>query len=226
MLNKKKQSLESYVDKEIVNQFFDYYKSKMQFIIIPHKEKLQNKLKTIYFKTYNKTMEIDRYREDVNITKDHISKRVNTPNLNTQVIEPFNNTSDKWCVNVSDIELPTYVTDVLKLGEKFNFNSRFNNSLTLHYLKNFEMFVNNNIKEEQIPKLRGTFLIFINKFYNKELSHNTHFDKKLKIDLKKKTKEFIKSNPRLLITRADKGNTTIIIRKLNYIEKTEKLLFR
>ena len=47
------------------------------------------------------------------------------------------------------------------------------------------MFVNNNIEEEQIPKLRGTFLNFINKFYNRELSHNTHFDKKFKIDLKK-----------------------------------------
>ena len=142
MLNKKKQSLETYVDKDIVNKFVDYYKSKMQFIITPHKEKVQNKIKTIHFKTYNKAIEIDRYRKDVNITKDHISKRVNTPDHNPQVIEPFNNTSDKWCVNVSDIELPTYVTDVLKLGEKFNFNSRFNNSLTLHYLKNFEMFVN------------------------------------------------------------------------------------
>ena len=83
MLNKKKQSLESYVDKDIVNQFVDYYKSKMQFIIIPHKEKLQNKLKTIHFKTYNKAIEIDRYREDVNINKDHISKGVNSPDQNT-----------------------------------------------------------------------------------------------------------------------------------------------
>ena len=122
------------------------------------------------------------------------------------MIEPSNNTSD-----------------VLKLGEKFNFNSRFNNSLTLHYLKNFEIFVNNNIDVEQIPKLRGTYLNFINKFYNRELSHITHFDKKFKIDLKKKTKEFIKRNPQLLITRADEGNTTVIIRKLDYREKTEKL---
>ena len=38
LLNEKKQSLESYVDKDIVNLFFDYYKSKMQFIIIPHKK--------------------------------------------------------------------------------------------------------------------------------------------------------------------------------------------
>ena len=111
LLTKKKQSLKSDVDKEVVNLYFDYYKSKMQFIIIPHKEKLQNKLKTIYFITYNKAIEIDRYREDVYITKDHISKRVNTPHQNTQVIEPCNNTSDKWCVNVADIELPTDVTD-------------------------------------------------------------------------------------------------------------------
>ena len=89
VLHKKKQSLESYIDKDIVHQFVDYSKSKMQFIIIPHKEKLRNKLKTIHFKTYNKGIEIHRYREGVN--KDHISKGVNSPDQNTQVIEPSNN---------------------------------------------------------------------------------------------------------------------------------------
>ena len=45
--------------------------------------------------------------------------------------------------------------------------------------------------------------------------YHTHFDKKFKIDLEK-TKEFIKRNPQLLITRADKGNTAVIIKKSDY----------
>ena len=34
--------------------------------------------------------------------------------------------------------------------------------------------VDNNIEDEQTPKLRGTVLNFINKFYNKELSQHTY----------------------------------------------------
>ena len=63
----------------------------------------------------------------------------------------------------------------------------------------------------------------IKRFYNKELlSQETYFEKKFKIDLRK-TKDFIKRNPHLLTIRADKGNTTVIIKKLNYISKTESL---
>ena len=63
-------------------------------------------------------------------------------------IEKFlsNNTYDKWCVIVVDVELPPYIIDVLKLGEKFNFNNRFDNSLTL----------NKNIDDDRTRKLRGT----------------------------------------------------------------------
>ena len=84
------------------------------------------------------------------------------------------------------------------------------------------MFLNNNIEDEQTDKLRGKFLNHLKEFYNKELSQQTYFDKKFKIDLKK-TKEFIKRNPQLLITRADKGNTTVIIKKSDYLTKTENL---
>ena len=49
---------------------------------------------------------------------------------------------------MSDIQLPTYVIDTLKLGEKFNFNDTFDKFLTLQYLKNFETFVTNYIDDE------------------------------------------------------------------------------
>ena len=50
----------------------------------------------------------------------------------------------------------------------------------------------------------------------------THIDKKFKIDLER-IKKFIKQNPDILITRADKGNVTVIIKKSIYLEKTESL---
>ena len=197
--------LSQIVDNDILQFFIEYYKTKLEFIIVPLKSKLKNKFHSIYSKKYNKPLDIDRYNDE-NFVK------VNAHHNNTQVIEPSNNTCDKWCVNVADVELPPYVIDVLKLGEKFNFNNRFDNLLTLQYLKNFEMFLNKNIDDDSSKKLRGTFLTHIKRFYNKELSQDSYFDKKFKIDLKK-TKDFIKHNPQLLITRADKGNTTVIIKK-------------
>ena len=113
---------------------------------------------------------------------------------------------------MSDVDLPTYVIDTLKLSEKFNFNDTFDKNLTLHYLKNFETFANNYIDDKKISKVRGTFLNKIKKYHNKDLSTITHNDKKFKIDLKK-TKIFIKNNPDILITRADKGNATVIIKQ-------------
>ena len=52
----------------------------------------------------------------------------------------------------------------------------------------------------------------------KNLSTLTHTDKKFKIDLQKR-KTFIKNNPDIFITRADKGNDTVIIKKSSYLEK-------
>ena len=163
------------------------------------------------FEKYSEPIETNRYLD----TASNDKSRVNHLNHNTQCNEPYNikrNKYEKWCVNVLDVDLPTYVIDTLKLGEKFNFNDTFDKNLTLQYLKNFEMFANNYIHDQKISKVRGTFLNTIKKYHNKELSTITRNDKKFKIDLQK-TKIFIKNNPDILITRADKGNTTVIIKQ-------------
>ena len=88
-------------------------------------------------------------------------------------------------MNVSDIQLPIYVIDTLKLGEKFNFNNTFDKHLTLQHLKNFETYVNNYIDDEIFPKVRGSFLDTIKKYHNKKLSTRSYHNKKFKIDLEK-----------------------------------------
>ena len=54
------------------------------------------------------------------------------------------------------------------------------------------------------------------------MSTKSYFDNRFKIDLEK-TKQFIKTNSDILITRADKGNCTVIINKASYFEKLENL---
>ena len=170
--------------------FLDYYTTKLTFIVNPLCKNLENKLYNIYVRKYNKPIEKDRY---IDFYSDSTTQ-VNYQNLNTQQgIEPYttDNKDEKWLVNVSDIELPIYVIDTLKLGEKFNFNNTFDKHLTLQHLKNFETYVNNYIDDEIAPKVRGSFLDTIKKYHNKELSTRSYNDKKFKIDLEK-TKHFIK----------------------------------
>ena len=70
-------------------------------------------------------------------------------------------------------------------------------------------------------KIRNNILNLSKKCRNKEFQLN-FLEKKLKIDLQK-TKEFFKNNKDLLITKADKGNTIVIIEKQSYIEKMNTL---
>ena len=175
----------------------------------------------IYFRKYNKPIEKNRYIE----FHSNSPNRVNHLNHNTQQgIDRYTleNKYEKGLVNVSDIQLPTYVIDTLKRGEKFSFNNTFDKNLTLQYLKIFETYVNNYIDDEIAPKVRGYFLDTIKKYHNKDLSTRLHNDKKFKIVLEK-TKHFIKNHPSILITRADKGNATVVKTKSSYLEKTENL---
>ena len=55
-------------------------------------------------------------------------------------------------------------------------------------------------------------------FHKKKLSITTHIEKKQKINLHN-TKQFIKNHKMLLITKADKGNATVVIEKTVYLNK-------
>ena len=148
-------NVENIVGINIMSLFLEYYMTKLKFIISPLRNNLEKKLDKIFFKKYNEWIDKDRYFD---LERNNTS--VNELNHNTQVFEPFitENKYEKWCVNVSGIQLPSYVIDTLKLGEKFNFNDNFNKQLTLPYLKNFETYINNHIDDNMISKIRGTFL--------------------------------------------------------------------
>ena len=75
---------------------------------------------------------------------------------------------------------------------------------------------------KQWNKIHSHFLSIMSKFQNRVLSQNSTFEKQLKIVIKL-TKAFIKNNKNLLITKADKGNTTVIIEKSYYLAKITKL---
>ena len=89
-------------------------------------------------------------------------------------------------------------------------------------VKNLELYLNKHTDFKQSNKIRSHFLSIISKFQNRVLSNNSTFEKQLKIDIKL-TKTFIKNNKDLLITKADKGNATVIITKSADFEKKTTL---
>jgi len=44
------------------------------------------------------------------------------------------------------------------------------------------------------------------------------------MNLKKTCNQFIKNNPQIIFTRADKGNTTVILERNEYINKMKNML--
>ena len=84
------------------------------------------------------------------------------------------------------------------------------------------LYLNTHSDFKQSNKIRSHFLSIISKFQNRVLSNNSTFEKQLKIDIKL-TKTFIKNSKDLLITKADKGNATVIIKKSAYYEKMTML---
>ena len=60
-IEKTRNILEKTIEKNIVLLFLDYYITKLTFIIIPLKNKLEKKLNNIYFNKYNEPLETNIY---------------------------------------------------------------------------------------------------------------------------------------------------------------------
>lgn len=70
--------------------------------------------------------------------------------------------------------------------------------------------------------MRNVVITNLNKFSNNKLQISD-IDKEL-IDMCKLTSQFLRENNNLLLTRVDKGNTTVAIDKKSYIRKITELL--
>ena len=77
---------------------------------------------------------------------------------------------------------------------------------------------------EKNIEIRYSLLTAFNNFIQKDkITHINKIDKTIEINLNK-TKKIIKSNPDILITKADKGNVTVIMNKIDYLNKVESAL--
>ena len=214
-ISKFKNVLNKHTNSYLIDLFANFYNTKLMFIIRKVEEKLDIKLENLYYLKYKSILIKNTYRSDASCNASVISPNQN----NTQVNElPRPMSNDKWLVNLSNIQLPPYVINILRLGDKFNFTADFNKKNILDIIKNLEYFLNEKTVDSKYSKnIRNKIINIVNK-HNRTKFSLDFFDKKLKIDLII-TKEFLSKENNLLVTRADKGNSTVVIEKQKYVEK-------
>lgn len=177
-----------------------------------------NKFKTKLFNNLDKKIN--------NLLKNHN----NLKNQNLQQVRQENETKDNsnnWLKNLTNTVMTTNIKEVLSLGPKFNTSNPNNYKQDIEQcIINIEDGINkldDEIKNNTRAKIVNILTNYKNKVknpkYNKLSSENETLVNKIK-----ETKTFIKNNPDIIITQADKSNTTVIMYQLDYKNKMENLL--
>jgi len=156
-----------------------------------------------------------------------------TPNAHTFTIEldPVNykfepklllEPREKWFVNISNAFIPDNVIGLLQLGEGFALPPTDSKKLITEYIKHIE----NNLSKLQYHKFTSRFrsqmCSFVTQMNNIQ-KHRTDIDKII-LESLSVTRTFLKNNPNVIFTRADKGNTVVALDRDVYKNKMELLL--
>lgn len=126
--------------------------------------------------------------------------------------------------------LQLLVSHVLALGSKFHFNDNCNintvkNSL-LSTLANIK-FSFQNLDNNRLTAIRSQviqlFKTHFNNFLYSKHRNSLHCSEILLLQHIALTKRFLKEHPDLIVTKADKGNVTVLMHRSDYLTKTKVL---
>ncbi|XP_062537658.1 uncharacterized protein LOC134205978 [Armigeres subalbatus] len=129
------------------------------------------------------------------------------------------NVEAEWIENTTTTELPDYVERSLMLGPNFNINE-VSGFPYIETVANIEKYVQRNENADQIrSEVCNAMINHIH--YHKQPRHspNEWIEKDVN-----KSKRFLRDNPNLVITKADKGNKIVIMETQEYQCKMEELL--
>jgi len=132
----------------------------------------------------------------------------------------------KWIINYSSKEIPDYVSNILSLGERFALPINVNDSrdrldTTLGIVKNFEASIYK-FPEMCVDKIRAMVVNSLNRnLYRYKLLNylDAHIHKEFI-----KCKKFLKNNDDIFVTKADKGQVTVVMDKSAYVDQMVKIL--
>lgn len=149
-----------------------------------------------------------------------INKLLHTKQKNEIKIRDINE-SPKWIKNLTDIEIPNDIADILMLGPNFAIDIKDDKNIpTDTIISNIEVGINHlpNYKKDQIrAKTCNILTNFKQKIKNNK--QQTSINKKLI-----KTQHYLKQHPNIKILKADKTNKTVIMNSVDYENKMNDIL--
>ncbi|XP_071653737.1 uncharacterized protein, partial [Temnothorax longispinosus] len=163
-----------------------------------------------------------------NLTKHNLTRKFN--NLQSKHNEQLNaflniNTS-KWVINISNKQIPENILKMLSLGSKFGLpvnqhNKNDRAKIVLDVIKNFEQ-ANYMLEKEKVNEVRCLISNSLHDFIKTNKKFNT-IDRYINSQFSICNK-FLRDNADLLVTNADKGQTTVIMNRNDYNLQMNSLL--
>jgi len=127
---------------------------------------------------------------------------------------------NKWFVNLSNTNIPHDVQCLLQLGENFSMPTNRKENVVIEFIKSIECNTNKfnidtqlNIRNRAIPLISSLPYLLSNNQLNPRIS-----------SLDRTVRTFIKKNPDVIFTRADKGNITVALNREDYINNITNML--
>ncbi len=146
-----------------------------------------------------------------------------------KLIEPVRNrlsvtegeTNNKWINNLTNVEIPDNVMNILQLDEKFNLPTELNKLPVDDIVANLEPAIQELEPEERMTARNRLCNALTN--FKKGPRRFTTYEKIIRKHFLE-AKTFLKQHPDILVTSADKGKITVLMSKLDYDARMSVLL--
>jgi hypothetical protein len=131
---------------------------------------------------------------------------------------------EDWLINLTSVTIPTEVNKILQLGPKFSHRPSkipFEKIVT-----DVEYVIHQTRTADEVKtEVRQRIALLLNKIKSSGLKKtNTPTDTYITTGERRTVEKFLEDNENLVITRADKGNATVILEKKEYDRKLHALL--
>lgn len=142
-------------------------------------------------------------------------------NLQTKFLDKHIKANPNWVKNLTDVVIPSDILGYLALGPKFSIEPIIGKDISINNILADVDCITSLITDTSLKNIttaRATNVIT-------NIIHNSKNNKHSFIrSLHNKTSKFIKDNPNIILTRSDKGNVTVIMNKLVYLELSNSLI--
>ncbi|XP_044751664.1 uncharacterized protein LOC123311660 [Coccinella septempunctata] len=138
-------------------------------------------------------------------------------NIKSDIIKSLK-IKDSWLRNLTDVVVPDSVKSILSLGPKFAIKPS-NNEISIKKLLAVAETAVQYAPTDQQNLIRAKITNIVTNYFYKNEGMSSVYN-----HLYLEARNFLKTNPELLVCRSDKGNVTVLITSAQYHEKVMELL--